>query len=134
MKKPSIAVAIALVHRDGRYLIARRRESAHLGGMWEFPGGKIEPGETPAQAALRELWEECRVIAKVDQIFPSCTFEYADRTVTIYPVSCIWRSGEGQANDNQECRWIALVELPSYPMPPANDTIIDDLRRSDASE
>jgi mutator protein MutT len=129
MEKPFFFVAIALVYRNGRWLVAKRTQSAHLGGLWEFPGGKIETGETPAQAAIRELWEECRVVAQPANVLPARLHEYADRRVEIYPVSCRWQSGEAQAAGNLECRWVTPAELSRLPIPPANAAIIADMEQ-----
>lgn len=129
MEKPSFRIAIALVCRDGRWLTARRPMAVHLGGLWEFPGGKIDTVETPTQAALRELWEECGVVARpVDELTPR-THEYDDRVVTIHPVCCRWQSGEAQQLNNQECRWVTLGELEGLPMPAANAAILAEMKR-----
>lgn len=127
MSKPVFEVAVALVCRDGCWLVARRRPDVHLGGVWEFPGGKRKAGETPAQAALRELHEECAVEAIAERELPGVIREYKERIVHLLPVICRWRAGEGVPLGNQECRWVATAELASLEMPAGNAEIVREL-------
>ena len=117
-------IALALVHRNELWLVAKRKASAHLGGYWEFPGGKVRPSETPMQAALRELVEECAVQATVEDTLASVVWRYDDRVVTLIPVICRWQAGAAQAQGNEECRWVNAVELAALDMPPANASIV----------
>ncbi|RMF78234.1 MAG: (deoxy)nucleoside triphosphate pyrophosphohydrolase [Planctomycetota bacterium] len=128
-EKPlGIDVALALVHRRGRWLVARRPDHVHLGGVWEFPGGKCEPGERPQDAAIRELLEECGVQAQARYALPSFTYEYPERTVTITPVVCEWVAGDGEAHASEECRWVTLSQLRRLEMPAANAQVIAELQ------
>lgn len=122
-----VRVAVAIVRRGARWLVARRRDDAHLGGLWEFPGGKCEPGEAPEQTALRELHEECGVTARVDRALPELRCDYPERTVHLTPVICRWISGEPKPLDSQECRWATLAELRRLDMPAANAEIIREM-------
>lgn len=124
-----VAVAIALVHRGNRWLVARRRPEAHLGGLWEFPGGKREGTETPAETALRELHEECAVEAVVEAELGTLRHDYGDRVVSLTPLVCRWRSGDGAAHGCEECRWATLGEISGLPMPALNAEIIHALER-----
>src|SRR5205085_11354747 len=90
----TVDVAIGLVWRDGRLLIARRPAGVHLGGLWEFPGGKIEPGETPEACILRELREEVGIEAEVNGEREVIFFTYPERSVRLHPLDCRWRAGE----------------------------------------
>ncbi len=128
MNKPIHEVAIAIVRHDGAWLVARRNSAAHLGGLWEFPGGKLLAGETPADAARRELQEECDVTADVAHVLHTFGSEHSDRVVRITPVICRWRAGTPQPLGNDECRWVTTDELLRLPMPPINAAIIAAVR------
>ena len=124
MPKPSHAVALALVQRNDHWLVAKRRPDAHLGGLWEFPGGKCHENETASDAAVRELIEECGVSAVAQQVLESVTVEYPDRIVQLTPVLCRWISGEPQPLGNEVCQWVSTAELACLEMPEINASII----------
>ena len=127
MPTDRIAIAVALVHRDGRWLVAKRPIGVHLEGLWEFPGGKLEELETPHEAALRELHEECAVEAAVEGTLPVVSWDYGHRHVTITPVVCRWLAGEGEPLASDAVRWVATAELADLDMPAVNRTIIAQL-------
>lgn len=122
--QPVYQVAIALVLRDGRWLVAERHADAHLGGLWEFPGGKFAPPETPEQAAVRELFEECGVRAEAGRVIHELAVGYADRQIRLYAVRCRWVAGEPRPLGNARCEWVTLAELRRLPMPAANAELI----------
>lgn len=123
------AVAIAVVHRSGQWLVARRPDHVHLGGLWEFPGGKSHDGETPSEAALRELLEECGVTAVATAVLTTLSVDYPDRRVLLTPVLCDWRGGEAQPLASAACRWVTDVELDALEMPEVNARVIAEARR-----
>ncbi|MCZ2398663.1 MAG: 8-oxo-dGTP diphosphatase MutT [Phycisphaerae bacterium] len=125
--RPELRVAVALVRRDGRWLVARRRAGAHLGGLWEFPGGKCEANETVESAALRELAEECAVTAEAQRTLRPLRYEYPERIVHLHAVVCRWLSGEPRPLECDECRWVATAELAALDMPVANAALLDEL-------
>ncbi len=127
LTKPVIDVAVALVSDGGRWLVARRPAHVHLGGFWEFPGGKCEPGEDPPQTAVRELREECGVEAVAVRVLDRIAHEYPDRHVRLAPVLCQRISGLAQALASVECRWVTADELRMLAMPPANASILEAL-------
>ncbi len=129
MDHETIDVSLAIVHRDQRWLIAQRHPDAHLGGLWEFPGGKREPGETPEAAALRELHEECGVIAQVERVLPPFFVDYGDRRVNLTPVVCRWVRGDAQPLGSVSCRWVTMAELRRAEMPAINAEIIRELEQ-----
>lgn len=108
--------------------MARRHAHVHLGGYWEFPGGKCEDGENACGAAVRELLEECAVRAAALRALPAVRCDYGDRVIEITPVLCRWESGEGLPLGCAECRWVTLGELAALPMPPMNAEIVAQLK------
>jgi mutator protein MutT len=124
MENPVFDIALALVHQGDRWLVAKRKHDTHLGGLWEFPGGKRYAHETHGEAALRELREECAVDAEVERVLPRLAYDYDDRTVHLTPVICRWRRGEPRALASDACRWATVDELSQLPMPHVNATII----------
>lgn len=129
MSKCVHRVALAILHRSGRWLVAKRAPHVHLGGQWEFPGGKVLEGETVEAAALRELQEECGVSGVVERELPPLRVEYEDRIVDLHPVLCRWSAGEARALGSQECRWASLAEIRRLDMPPVNAEIVRELEQ-----
>ena len=125
-----IEVTAALV-RDaaGRYLIAQRRRGSHLEGLWEFPGGKLEAGESHEAGLRRELREELGAEFAVDGLVETVRWEYPDRTIVLHFYDCRVASGTVEPREAQEMRWVAPEELPGYEFPPADRTLIERLRR-----
>lgn len=124
MTKPLIHVALALVVRAERWLVARRHAHVHLGGLWEFPGGKLHVGETTIEAALRELREECGLHGVAVRELPHIIAEYEDRCVRLMPVLCRCDRGEAQPLAATETRWVTCDELRELEMPAANMQLI----------
>lgn len=122
--KPHVEVAIALCWRDGRLLVTRRPSGVHLAGRWEFPGGKLGSGEAPEACAERELLEEVGVVARARGRRPAIEWEYPERTVTLHPVDCDWREGDGTPREVSELRWIETPELGTLDFPEANASLV----------
>lgn len=122
-----VEVAIALVWRDGRLLVTRRMQGAHLAGLWEFPGGKLRAGETPEACAVREVAEETRVTAAARSRRDTIVWEYPDRIVTLYPITCDWLAGDGECVEVAELIWCAPAELGALSFPPANAALLASL-------
>jgi len=127
VSKPLVDVALALVYRQGRWLVARRPAQSHLGRFWEFPGGKRAPGEDPPQAAIRELREECGVEAVAERLLDPITHDYGDRVVRLTPVICRWVAGEPRPLGNEACCWVNPQELRDLMMPEINKRIVTAL-------
>ncbi len=125
--KPILLVAAcALVDADGRVLITQRPEGKQLAGLWEFPGGKVEPGETPEEALVRELREEIGVETKIACLAPltfaSHTYEAFHLLMPLY----VCRRFEGMPRpiEVQAVKWVRPNRLRDYPMPPADAPLI----------
>ena len=107
-------VAAAVIGRRGLVLIARRRENAPRGGLWEFPGGKVEAGETDAQALVRELDEELRIRVSVGRPVETVVWAYSEITIELRAYECV-AAGEPTPVEHEEVRWVRPDELASYP-------------------
>jgi mutator protein MutT len=123
----TVQVAVALVQKDDRYLIARRLESSPLGGYWEFPGGKCRSGERYEDCVKRELGEELGVAVEVLGLYRVIEHAYPDRTVKLYFYRCRIISGEPQSLSSQEVRWVKREKLGQYRFPPANESLVQEL-------
>jgi mutator protein MutT len=119
----SIVVVAAIIERDDRFLLTRRQAGVHLEDHWEFPGGKVEPGETHHQALARELTEELDVAVTVGKLALSTVHAYPDRTVALHFYRCEL-GGEPRPMLGQEMRWIPRAELTSLRLPPADAELI----------
>lgn len=123
----TIALAIILHPTDGTVLIARRKADAHLPDVWEFPGGKCRPGESPADCAVREAREETGLAVTVLEAWPSVSHAYPDRAVMLYPFLCQASSGEARPLESRAVAWAAPSELGRYPFPAANGPLLERL-------
>ena len=122
---PVIEVAAALIRdKAGRYLITRRRTSSHLAGLWEFPGGKLEAGESPEIALRRELTEELGATFAVGELVETVRWEYPDRTVVLHFHDCRQQSGAIEPREGQAMAWVEPEQLASYDFPPADRELI----------
>ena len=123
-----VEVAAGLVLRDGMLLIARRRSQDHLGGLWEFPGGKREPNETFEDCLRRELREELGIEVEVGALFDSLTYDYPGKRVVLKFYRCVWRKHEPRALGCQAFAWVTASQLARYTFPPADATLLEKLR------
>lgn len=125
--KPILLVAAcALVDADGRVLITQRPEGKQLAGLWEFPGGKVEPGETPEEAVIRELREEIGVETKIACLAPLTFASHTYETFHLLMPLYVCRRFEGmpQPIEVQAVKWVRPAKLRDYPMPPADAPLI----------
>ncbi|MBS1784940.1 MAG: (deoxy)nucleoside triphosphate pyrophosphohydrolase [Acidobacteria bacterium] len=120
-----VAVALALLHRDGRWFLQRRSlNSEHLPGLWEFPGGKVEPGESPAVALIRELREELSWTPGPVEPLEPLVHAYADRTVTLLP---FLSEGPSQPRTALAWGWFTAEEVRRLKIPEANAPLLAHL-------
>jgi mutator protein MutT len=117
-----VEIAVAVVRSHRQFLIGLRPDGTALAGHWEFPGGKIQVGETPEQAAVRECLEETGLPVRPTGCYPDATHQYPHATVHVHFIACT-------PQDILHClparfRWVTPDELPRYKFPPANDALI----------
>ncbi len=124
-----LEVAAGLIFRNGRLLIAQRPTQAHLGGLWEFPGGKREPGETFEQCLARELREELGVEVEVGAMIERLTHAYPARTVRLKFFLCRLRAGEPKPLGCPALKWIGPEGLATHEFPAADARLLAKLRR-----
>lgn len=119
----TVVVTAAIVERDGRWLVARRLKGTHLEGLWEFPGGKIEPGESLEACLVRELAEELGVAGRVLRPRWSTTHDYPATRVELHFFDCEI-DGEPKPLLGQELRWVDASELAALPLPEADAGLV----------
>ena len=124
-----LVAACALVDADGRVLIAQRPAGKAMAGLWEFPGGKIEPGEPPEQSLVRELKEELGIVVNVDCLAPLtfASHAYPDFHLLMPLYVCRRWEGTVRALEGQKIAWVRPNRLRDYPMPPADEPLISHL-------
>ncbi|MBL9046774.1 MAG: 8-oxo-dGTP diphosphatase MutT [Tabrizicola sp.] len=122
--------AVALIDADGRVLLAQRPEGKSLAGLWEFPGGKVEPGETPEAALIRELKEELDIDTWASCLAPLsfASHSYPDFHLLMPLFACRRWQGTVRAAEGQKLAWVKPNALKDYPMPPADLPLIPILR------
>ena len=123
-------VAAALIDAEGRVLVAQRPEGKSLAGLWEFPGGKIEPGETPEAALVRELAEELDIVVAAEALAAHSfvSHGYPDFHLLMLLYLCRDWQGEPNSLEGQPLRWATMADLAGLPMPPADIPLLESLR------
>ena len=122
----TIVVVAAVVEENGAFLVTRRPDGVHLAGMWEFPGGKIGPAESHADALTREMREELDAEVDVHDLVFETVHAYPERTVALYFYRCTLR-GQPRPLLGQQMRWVPRGELATLGFPPADTELIDML-------
>ena len=132
VKSPKIIrVTAAIIESDDKILIAQRKsEDDIFGGLWEFPGGKIENGETPEECMARELMEELEIKVEVGTLITSNKHRYPDGIFELFAYRVQHFSGNFVLNDHDEIKWITIDEISNFEFPPANTPIINYLKNS----
>jgi len=124
-----LVAACALIDPVGRVLIAQRPQGKSMAGLWEFPGGKVEPGEQPEQCLIRELKEELGITVKEECLAPLtfASHSYPDFHLLMPLYVCRRWEGIVTAQEQQALKWVRPGELKNYPMPPADEPLISHL-------
>lgn len=125
-------VVAALIWDGDRFLACQRPANKARGLLWEFVGGKVEPGETREQALIRECREELAITVRVDDIFMEVTHEYPDLTVHLALFHAAIADGTPQMLEHNDLRWVTIQEMDELAFCPADEVILDELRRRGA--
>lgn len=126
---PQYRIAVGVVFKNGRVLITRRKPEGLLGGLWEFPGGKIRPGEDPAAACIREIEEEANLAVAVESHLKRVRHAYTHFKIVMDVFCCSYVAGRVALNGPVEHRWISLGKLDDFPFPRANHKFFPELKR-----
>ena len=129
-RKLLLVAACALIDTDGRILLAQRPEGKSLAGLWEFPGGKVEHGETPEETLVRELNEELGITTKVPCLAPLTFASHSYDAFHLLMLLYVCRRYEGipHGREGQAIKWVRPQALRDYPMPPADEPLIPVLQ------
>jgi 8-oxo-dGTP diphosphatase len=123
----TIRVVAAVVERDGRYLITQRRPNAVLPLLWEFPGGRVEPGESDAEALRREMGERLAIDVEVGELISYVTHPYEHYTVDLFLYECRTGAESFTCRNVHAFRWVTSVEFDQYPFTPADEASMSKL-------
>ena len=123
-----IDVAAGLVFHTGKLLITQRHFQGHLGGLWEFPGGKVEQGESFEECLKRELMEELGIVVEVGKQVEEITHSYPEKTVRLRFFKCKWLSGEAAPHQCQALTWIEPEQLLAFEFPAADAQLLELLK------
>jgi 8-oxo-dGTP diphosphatase len=126
-----VEVSAGLIFRDGQLLITQRHADAHLGGLWEFPGGKREPGESFEQCLARELREELGAEVSVGELFEGVTHAYPEKTVYLQFHVCRLSRGEPRPIGCAALRWVGKAELDDHAFPAADARLLEKIRTAE---
>ncbi|WP_340619500.1 8-oxo-dGTP diphosphatase MutT [Xenorhabdus siamensis] len=130
MEKKHLHIAAGIIkNSNDEIFITQRRADSHMGGFWEFPGGKLEQGETPEQALIRELKEEVGITVTHCELLETITHEFSDRNITLYFYLVDQWKNEPFGKEGQPYRWISQAELIADEFPPANRSIVNLLTK-----
>ncbi len=119
-----MVVAAVIRDGDGRVLLTRRPDDRHMGGLWEFPGGKVDDGEAPADALVRELREELGVVAGVERPITFAVHEEQGLRILLLFYDVHILNGEPKGKEGQPLAWVPVAELEFYPTPPADAELV----------
>jgi 8-oxo-dGTP diphosphatase len=126
-----IQVTAAIIIETGKALIARRKPTARLPNMWEFPGGKIEPGESPEQCLKRELYEEFEIHVRIGERIGSSIHAYDFGTIELIAFKARLVGGKFKLHEHAEIRWVQADDIARYDFAPADMPFVDLIKRGD---
>lgn len=123
----TIDVVAGIIRHQGLILIARRKSGSHLAGCWEFPGGKVEPGERPEDTLVRELQEEFSISTKTGSFVAESLYDYGTKRIRLLGYLSSYLGGDFTLESHDEVRWVRLEEIASFPLAPADVPILQAL-------
>lgn len=124
-------VTAAVMVKGGKVLIAQRQAGSHMEFKWEFPGGKLEPDETPEECIVREIKEELDLVIQVIDIYKVVKFKYEEKDILLLCYHCEVLSGEGLTLECNDFRWVGRDELASFDFVPADLPIVEKLLKDE---
>lgn len=124
-----VEVAVAVIQQDGRFLITQRKQGEHLGGFWEFPGGKRKPEESFEDCLVREVGEELGIRVSPRSFLKTYEYPYPERKVRLFFYLCDLVEGKPEARECAAFRWVEAGELGNYKFPPADRKIIQKIQK-----
>jgi A/G-specific adenine glycosylase len=127
---PHYNIAISIIYKDNKVLIAKRKQTQMLGGLWEFPGGKQEENEPLEQTAIREAQEECGISIKVNHYIGTVKHAYTHFKITLHIYKCSHLKGTAKPIQSEEIKWIRWEDLEQHPFPTANKKIVTLVEKS----
>jgi mutator protein MutT len=122
-------VAAVICDNEGRILIAQRNLKKSQGGLWEFPGGKIEPNETKEEAIVREIKEEMDIDIKVEKYIDEKIFNYPDKDINLIALKCKKINGDIKVLEHEDIKWVSKEELRKFEFAPADGFIVDAIQK-----
>lgn len=123
-----LVVTAAVIQKGDKILLAQRKPNSNLGLKWEFPGGKLEIGETPEEGLKREIREELDLEIEVEDIFKVVVQSYNEKDLVLLCYKCKYLSGEAKTLDCHDFKWVTKDELNDFDLAPADLPIVDKLR------
>lgn len=124
-------VAAIIMNEEDKILITQRNLKKAQGGLWEFPGGKIEPNETREDAIVREIKEELTIDIKVDKYIGEKVFNYPDKDINLIALKCEKISGNVQLTEHEDIKWVKKSELENFKVAPADEFIVEKVTRGE---
>jgi A/G-specific adenine glycosylase len=125
---PQYRISVGIVFKNNKVLITRRKDEGLLGGLWEFPGGKVTPAENSYQACIREIKEEVNLAVEIKKFFTTIKHAYTHFKIVMDVYICRYKSGRVKLRSAQDFRWINIVEIEKFPFPGANHKFIPKLK------
>ena len=127
----TVNVTAAIIFRDGKFLIAQRHPTDQMAGLWEFPGGKVEAGETPEACLQRELEEELAIDAHIGKRLGVSVYHYDHISIRLIAYQVVWNGGSIRLNSHRDYRWVGTGQLDLYAFMPADLPFVHKLARGE---